>query len=318
MPIGSGAIYVPANIPVMSGYKVSKLDLERIILRPSAPLVDVYYNGVGWNGGDRCSIQGAKLTQVPIPSNYVIANSGENESAAILAADGRSIIQMQPLARCSNGSHATSLVVWGPVDIYGDGIPGAHGGSNLSALGGSIRLGELRPGQQGPRHALKVIVQAANSLYKCATRANCYRWPASTSDGYSVGYYGKDNPGQSYAMRMGALLALPRSVSIQSLNFETEPARQLAFTFQNYGGYIVDDSYGDGFGIAAESGPEGSFRDQFRADFGFDFVVNAGAGTPWSRDMEKLIKSLSVVDNNSATSIGGGGTPLQPLAPPLM
>jgi len=317
MPIGSGAVYVPANIPVTTGYKISRVDEERIILRPSAPMVDVYYNGVGWSGGNRCTVQGSLLTRVPMPTEFVVPNSPANESTAALLPDGRTLIQMQPLARCSAGGDATSLVAWGGVDLYGTGIPGAHGGSNLSAIGGSIRVGELRPGQQGPRHTMKVIVDAIKSLYKCTTSGACYRWPASTADGYAVGYYGTQNPGQSAAVKMGALLALPASLDISSLGLETEPARELAFTLQNYGAYIVDDSYGDGFGFAAEYGPDGRFRDQFRADYGYEFVTNAGANTPWSRDLEKLIRQLNVVDNNSSSSIGGGGMPRQPLALPL-
>jgi hypothetical protein len=317
MPIGSGAVYVPANIPVTPGYKVSKVDEERIILRPSAPLVNIYYNGAGWSGANRCGAQGSLLTRVPMPTDFVVPSSYENESTAVLSADGRTLIQMQPLARCSAGGDATSLLVWSGVDLYGSGIPGAHGGSNLSAIGGSIRLGEVRPGQAGANHAIKVIVDAAKSLYKCTTASACYRWPASTADGYAVGYYGTQNPGQSSAVKMGALLALPASLNISSLSLETEPARQLAYTLQNYGAYIVDDTYGDGFGFATEWGPDGRFRDQFRSDYGYDFVTNAGANTPWSRDLEKLIRELNVVDNNSSSSIGGGGMPRQPLALPL-
>jgi PKD repeat protein len=317
MPIGAAAIYVPANIPLAYGYKVSKMDEERIVLRPSAPLVNIYYNGVGWSGGNRCTVQGNLLTRVPMPTDFVVPSDYENESTSALSADGRTVIQMQPLARCSSGGDATSLVVWGGVDLYGTGIPGAHGGSNLSAIGGSIRVGELRPGQAGPNHALKVVVDAAKSLFKCTSFSACYRWPASTADGYAVGYYGTQNPGQSSAVKMGALLALPASLDVYSLSLETEPARELAFTLQNYGAYIVDDTYGDGFGFATEYGPDGRFRDQFRSDYGYDFVANLGDNTPWARDMEKLIKHLNVIDNNSSSSIGGGGMPRQTLALPL-
>ncbi len=41
------------------------------------------------------------------------------------------------------------------VDLYGDGAYGAHWGSGLSALGGSIHLGELLS-PEPMRHALKV------------------------------------------------------------------------------------------------------------------------------------------------------------------
>jgi hypothetical protein len=48
------------------------------------------------------------------------------------------------------------------------------------------------------------------------------------------------------------------------------------------------------------------------------FEQRARDNTPWSRDMQRLVEALHVVNNNSPTSIGGGGTPRQPLAPPLV
>jgi hypothetical protein len=33
--------------------------------------------------------------------------------------------------------------------------------------------------------------------------------------------------------------------------------------------------------------------------------------------MQKLVSALSVVNNNAASAVGGGGTPLQPLAPEI-
>jgi hypothetical protein len=35
------------------------------------------------------------------------------------------------------------------------------------------------------------------------------------------------------------------------------------------------------------------------------------------RDIQKLVKALYVVNNNTATTIGGGGVPRQPLAPAI-
>lgn len=52
-------------------------------------------------------------------------------------------------------------------------------------------------------------------------------------------------------------------------------------------------------------------------DYGYNFLQYAGDNTPWTRDIQRLMKAVDVVDNNSATSIGGGGKPRQPLAPPL-
>jgi hypothetical protein len=247
----------------------------------------------------------------------VVPSDGSNSSAVFLKSDGRTLIHTQPFARCTAGGYATSMVTFDPVDLYGDGIAGSHGGSGMSAVGGSIRIGELRPGQQGPKHALKVNVYAKQALYKCNTYSDCYRWPARAADSYAVGFYGTNGGNANSAMKMGALLAIPASKDISTLGLETEPAKQLAWTLQNYGAYIVDDTYGPGFALNAENGPDGSMRTQFRNDWGYDLEQRVNNNSSWSRDMQKLITALSVVNNNSPTSIGGGGTPRQPLAPAL-
>jgi hypothetical protein len=118
-------------------------------------------------------------------------------------------------------------------------------------------------------------------------------------------------------MKMGALLAIPGTVAIASLGLETEPGKQIAWTLQNYGAYIVDDTWGPGFAISAENGPDGSFADQFKADFGITLAQRVNDASPWMRDIQRLRAALKVVDNNGPNSIGGGGTPRQPLAPAL-
>lgn len=322
MPIGSGAVYVPANLSANPGNniwaKMPGIDMEKIILTPTAPLVNINYSNAGWTGKNRCSATGGLLMQVPMPSSYVVPHTTLNSSATFLMPDRRTLVQTQPLARCTAGGAATSMAKFANVDLYGPGITGAHGGSGLSAIGGSIRLGELRPGSTtGPRHALKINVYAKEALYKCTTRSACSRWPAVTSDSYAVGWYGSANGNSNTAMKMGALLAIPASTSIASLGLETEPAKQLAWTLQNYGGYIVDDTYAPGFDFNAEEGPNGSKKTEFKADWGFDMEQKVAGNTPWVRDIQRLAKALYVVNNNSATSIGGGGTPRQPLAPAL-
>ena len=317
MPIGSGAVYVPANLSAALGSGMPQIDDERIIFKPTAPLTAVNYSSAGWSGSNRCTATGGQLLNVPIPTNYIIPSNIDNSSAAFLMPDGRTIAQSQPLTRCSAGGPATSYVTFPPVDIYGDGIAGAHGGSGLSAVGGSIRIGELRPGQQGPKHALKVNVYAKQALYKCTTRPDCYRWPATTADGYAVGHYGTVGSNINTAMKMGALLAIPPSINISNLGLETEPGRQIAWTLQNYGAYIVDDTWGQAFAFNAENGPDGSLRTQFQTDYGTPFEIWSAGSTAWSRDVQRLIVTLSVVNNNSASSIGGGGTPRQPLAPAI-
>lgn len=321
MPIGSNAQYVPAGLtsdPENDAWApMPQIDDEYIIMTPTAPLTPIMYNGAGWSGNNRCTSGGRQLTQAPIPSNFVVPNNGANNSAAILSADGRTIIQSQPFTRCTAGSFATSLLTFANVDLYGTGITGSHGGSGLSALGGDIRVGELRPGQQGPRHALKVNVDSPYDLYKCTTIGQCYRWPAVAADSGAVGDYGSADNNQNTAMKMGALLALPASVNINSIGLESEPGKEIAWTLQNYGAYIVDSTGGAAFAIEAENGPSGSLRAQFQGDYGIPFEERVNDNTPWSRDLQRLLPLLNVVNNNSSASIGGGGTPRQPLAPAI-
>lgn len=322
MPIGSGARFVRANLNSRPGNNIwaamPGIDDEKIILKPTAPLVNINYSSAAWTGRNRCSATGGLMYQVPMPSNYIIPNTNKNSSATFLLRDGRTLVQTQPVARCTAGGPATSFAKFTNVDLYGSGITGAHGGSGLSAIGGSIRLGELRPGTTtGPRHALKVNVFAKEALFRCRTRSACSRWPATTSDSYAVGWYGSASNNGNTAMKMGALLAIPGTTSITSLGLETTPAKQLAWTLQNYGAYIVDDTYAAGFDFSAEDGPDGSKRAEFRRDWGFDMNQKVQGNTAWVRDVQRLMRALSVVDNNSPTSIGGGGTPRQPLAPAI-
>ena len=329
-PIGSGAQYVHAHLPEVPSndewaMMVNK-DLDRIIFKPNAPITTIKVSDAGWDENrNRCAPTGGVLANVPIPANFVVPNSRNNNAAAILAADGRTIIQTQPFTRCVAGGEATSWGAFLPVDLYGSGITGAHGGSGLSSVGGTIRLGELRPLSnttnlyQGMRHALKLNVDSREVLYKCQTKAECSRWPAVSADNAAVGYYGS-KPGAhvpSFAMRMGALLALPADLDLTSLNLETDAAKQIAWTLQNYGTYIVDSTGGPGYDLSVEDGADGAFAEQFKQDWGFDFDQRVRDNTPWVRDLRRLISRLHVVDNNSPTSVGGGGTPRQALAPEL-
>jgi hypothetical protein len=323
MPIGTGASYVPANLKGNPGNNIwatmPYIDEEKIVLAPAAPQIKLNYSNAAWSGRNRCTPTGGLVVVVPMPSSYVVPNNTQNNSAAFLLPDKRTIVQTQPLARCSPGSDTgTTYARFPNVDLYGSGITGAHGGSGLSAIGGSIRLGELRPGTtEGPRHVLKVNVYAKEALYKCTTRSACYRWPATTGDSYAVGFYGTASNNQNTAMKQGSLLAIPYSKSIASLSLQTTPAKQLAWTLQNYGAYIVDDTYAPGFALNAEGGPNGTKAAEFQKDWGFAMAAKVNDNSAWRRDMQKIVASLHVVNNNSASSIGGGGTPRQPLAAPI-
>jgi hypothetical protein len=236
--------------------------------------------------------------------------------------DGHTLVQTQLWTRCSAGASSTSVarIFDGGVDadiISGDGRNGAHGGSRLGTLGGAIRLGEMRPGGSGPHHALKINLFSGMELNNCTQLADCFRWPAYTADSSATTTYGAihNNPN----VKMGALLAIPPSVNINNIGLETEPGRQIAWTLQNYGAYDVDTTGGAAFSISAEDGYHGSKPDEFFADYGLSMNARVGHNqdSGWSRDLQRIRPLLHVVDNNSPTSVGGGGTPRQPLAPPF-
>jgi hypothetical protein len=337
MPIGNGAAFAPANLtanPASSDSGATNIawavvfgsDAEHIILTPTAPLTSIYYEGNAWSGASRCdatstgAVSGLPVS-VPIPATYTVPSDNGNDGAAVLAADGQTIIQFQPMALCTAGGPGTAAAVSPAVNLYGPGILGAHGGSGMSSIGGSIRVGEMRPGQVGMHHALKVDMNYYE-YYHASAQANSYRWPSVTSDGawQNYGLTSAGAQGANYsnpAMVMGALLAIPSTISISSLNLQTEPGKQLAWTLQNYGAYIVDSSMDCCFNFSEEESPAGSFSAQFQADWGYPMLARFNTDSAWSQDIETIRTALQVVSNNGPNSIGGGGTPLQPLAPQI-
>ncbi len=325
LPIGASAVYVPGNIKKPTAYGMTT-DVDVLVLTPNAPSTPVYYNGDAWNGGSRCSAQGGVLFSAPIPTNFVVPGAGSgnpdgttpNYATAILAADGHTLIQGQPMARCTAGGTATIMWSQQNEDLLGTGNSGAHGGSMLSSLGGTIRLGELVPGG-AIRHALKVNLNGGDDYYYGNTQG--FRWPATTADSGASGAYRGSVP----ALRMGSLLALPPSVDVNAMGLETNAAKIVAHAFQDYGGYTVDDAAWSVYALSTEYSPSGKVDTEFQSAWGFP-ISPAARDVPWARDMDRIFGALGVVDNwNYATwqvasasngAIGAGlGVPRVPWAP---
>jgi hypothetical protein len=306
MPIGSGAVYVPAQL-ARATVRTLITDQNIVIMDPTAPLTPIESNSAGWSGADRCP-GGSTLATAPIPPGFLVPSAKHNYAYAVVQPDGHTVSQGQPFTRCVAGGPATAGHTSPTVDLYTDGTLGAHGGSGLSSLGGTIRMGELVPGGSIP-HALEINVDGAADLWP-----NGWSWPAIKEDSYGPSRYGGKVP----QLKMGGLLAIPASVNLDSLGLQTAPGRMLAQTFQNYGAYVVDDSARSVNSICTELGPNGDVTAEFQQAWGFSFVTSGASGTdPWSQDINTIYSRLAVVSNNGPNSIGGGGTPLQPLAPPL-
>jgi hypothetical protein len=329
MPIGSAARYVPAGIQYAGAWngQITR-DNEYIGLNPNDPLKRL-------NSG--------AMVHVPPSMSH---DGSWNGCATLLMQDGSSIASGQPLRLSSGGDPSWQYDFTNGQDLYGDGRFGCHGGSSLSGVGGSLRVGELN-GPDPVRHALKVNLFAqrflscsdggyrwpafrADAYMDCSSYGgdvaalrmgelngpdpvrhalkvnlfaqrflSCsdggYRWPAFRADAYmDCSSYG----GDVAALRMGSLLAITPSVNCDA-TVTSRHARKLCHALQDYGAYVVDDTYWDVHAI--------------------DLDVNAefGDGGSFHSDMQKLFEMLNVVDNNSPGSIGGGGTPRAPLAPPI-
>lgn len=343
LPLGTLVQWIYAALkPLTSGWFV---DSDVIVMEPLAPITSVLRNIAddGWGGDNRCNPRGGEMFRVPIPTDFIVPGSHTpgnpdgttpNACSAILGADGHTIFDTQPFARCFAGQPAASQHDYGVsfpprTDLFGLLETGAHGGSALSSLGGTIRLGELVRGGRIP-HAIKFNIDASNF----SPQFGGFRWPARKSDRGGGGY-----SGSIVQCRMGSLLALrpgpapdtfvtsTETVISLATGLESEPGRILARCLLNHGGYICDSSGQHVFGVPTEFSPDGRVDEEFQREWGF--AINSPLGSNgWARDLVKIWTALHVVDNwnlaqweivvgsNGALGVGGG-PPRVPWAPPI-
>ena len=305
MPIGSNAQYVPANIPQAS--YTSPDPNWFIITHSSDPVRNVYVPG-NWGPG-RCTGT-TYVTSTPFPDSVIVPDATDgstpNNASAILQPDGHTIVQLEPLARCTAGGNVYGYQAC-TSDLYGDGICGAHFGSGLSSIGGEIRLSELQAsGDNTIPHALQLEIWD-NYLGQCGLTLhgqveNGYRWPADRADGGACDPNNSSRyKGTNPSLVQGSLLAIPPSATPASLGITTDVGRKMFYALQNYGGYVVDDTGWDDNQI----GVENTVPDYY------DFW------NTYHNDINILFSNLQVVDNNGPNNIGGGGTLRAPMAPPL-
>lgn len=331
VPIGDRALYVPAGIglPVSRGMTV---DEDIVILEEDAPLKAVVRNSAGWDRSrTRCgSVEGESIWPDPVPiPDHFSTDPGylgltPNMSGAVLMPDGETVRQTQPLHICGPGGTATSQYVFPDAHLRtGDGIRGAHGGSGMSSLGGTLRVGELVPGGV-IRHALKVNLYARKYLSYSVDEPNPgFRWPAVTADGYAGrADHGCAYGGQVSGLKMGALLALKPDFDLALVR--TEPARILAQALIDYGAYVVDDTCWDVVAIATEWGPAGRVVEEFERVWGWPLETSTLPTCTseiqecrWAKDMAAIFSHLHVIDDNRIDQPGGAGNRRRPAAPPF-
>ncbi len=302
MPIGSDARYRAANLPAP---RAIGCDIEwHLRTSPDDPIVPVY-SPSSWEQrwpGDR------HLGELRIPADLIIPDANPphtpNACAVFLMPDGRTIRQLEPACRPERVPRVVGYLHPEDQDLYGPGIKGTHFGSGLSALGGSIRRGELLS-DDPIRHALKINIWAKHLYY--GEDVPGYRWPADRCDSYAARRYLGDNP----RLVMGTLLALPPQLTAEQLNVRTEVGLKIFQALQDYGAYIADDSAWNAADLCVERGVPEEVQERYG-------ISMRGYGGPFVNEMKRMVTALMIVDNNREDTIGGGGTPRRPLAPALI
>jgi hypothetical protein len=303
MPIGSNAQYIPAGIPA-AGNGVAFDSVFVVKTLATDPARSWVYPG-SWT--NRCSGKAATGKSIRVPNNFLVADATRradggydtpNYAGVFLRPDGRTTDNTSAVARCTPGGpifgYQTGDPKFDTTDLYSDGTYGSHGASKLSSFGGLIRPGELST--SAPiQHALDLVLWAKYLNYGSSKG---FRWPAVSADSYA-------NPGTysggNVQTKMGSLLALPPNLTPQAAGITSPVAQKIFYALQNYGGYITDDAAWDANYISIDKSAIGTFT----------------WGAAEKQQVNKIIGLLSDVTNNTAKSIGGGGTPRKALLPEL-
>jgi hypothetical protein len=212
--------------------------------------------------------------------------------------------------------------------ILGEGDWGAHG-SRISSLGGAIRQGELLPDAPPIPHAIKLMLWGAAYYWPGTDNFTsvCYRWPALNCDEWSIpsvhpwnnprnaNFYGGRIPG----LKVGSLLAVPEDISASiAPRIQTVLGKKILRVLTDYGGYPDDDTAANSAAYNVEAGVHAEVEATYGIKLGEGSIsANGGPGDPYYSDLLAIYQGLHIVDNNGPYSIGGGGVPRRPPAPPI-
>jgi hypothetical protein len=311
MPIGSNAVYKPAGLQPAKHVGVdtqillrtTAADPEREVLKSPSFKSRVGTEPLGF--------------RLRVPDDWTIPDAGSanpygltpNACYAILLPDGKSVLQGTCICRPQPGG-PVYLPGWTarpgnrqPISLTGDGLGKiGQGASGLSTLGGTLRKGEL-VGEDPIRHVIKLNPYAARFCFY-SQEIPGWRWPGHKADSYAAEEY----KGTNRAVVMGSLLALKPDATPESLGIKTAPGRKLFHVLQDYGTYFAEDAHWDTWDLVVERDAE----KEFEQAHGFSMKSET-----WRDEVNRLVIALQVIDNNGPQSIGGGGRPRQPLAPPF-
>lgn len=297
----------------------------------------------------------------PIPAGWSTDNpayigSRPNMSGAVVYRDGDDlkVFETQPFHFCTDWRAVSQFVnhTWvGDSILYGGhgahpdrpqqyntpwdtpsrpeswGQGGSHGGSYMTAFGGTIRLHEVK--QREIPHALKLTWDTG--MWCSGAGPHGHRWPALRADGGSGSNYGNlvdrwGFPDPPVGAKMGCLVTTSPGFNPETL--ETEAGKMIGRAIWRYGAYLVDGNHDAQRPYElqwhVERSNEGIFGDVFQQEFGFRFFHKNGLhGTPsaqqlaFRRDLGKIAEDFHIVNDNSPTNVGGAGPRRWQMAPPI-
>lgn len=213
-----------------------------------------------------------------VPSNAQVA-IGTDGHSVITQPDAATAYENWTMKQVSATAWKSGFQV--KTDLKGDGGTNGVRAAGVSALGGLIRAHEIQ--ELRIPHALAIAIP--RSKLKLGPV-----WPAKRQDGNASSTYSGPIP-------MGTLFGIPGNVNVAALPLSPE-GRALAEALQNFGAYVVDAA--GGTVLYAEPAAAGAAFNRMRNDFA------------------AIRQYLRVVSNNSATAVGGGGTPRVPQAAQLL
>jgi hypothetical protein len=320
MPIGEGAQYKAVNLEP-AGHVGA--DIQHLLRLSDADPERTVLDSPTWGPG-RCTGTMELGIALRVPDAWLVPDAGPdnpygltpNSNFALLLPDGETVFEGSKISRCA---------VAGPVylpewmkypanqkkqSIRGTGLGGGgQGASGMSALGGTIRLGELT-GERPLHHAIKMNPWAAKYLH-WSDAVPGYRWPAVSADSYAKDSYKPEMYGRTSdpSLVMGSLLAIPPDVTEAQIGLQTEPGKRLFAVLRDYGAYFTEDAAWDTWDLIVERDVEVEFEKAY------GFGMGSAA---WRDELNRLMVVLAVVDNNGPQTIGGGGKPRAQMAPAFL
>lgn len=281
VPLGTGAVY---DNPVSAATQNLRALINPTHVNSDQFSIPVFIASaadraitVGWTASYDPPYSKGTVT-FPAPSN-VAASPGSDADILIVSPDHRTGYEFWKFTTPpTTPDYEASYFV--NTDLTADGWSGGIHAAGCSLAGGLIRAGELAA--LHIPHALTLALDAGQLAVGPV-------WPAISQDGDAATSY-------SGLVHQGQLVAIPPAIDVTQLGL-TPAGLAAARSLQDYGAYVVDRSVGMTFYVEPAAA-------QDRVD---DLRTDAAT----------LQGLLVLITNNSAMSVGGGGTPRVALAPPL-